>query len=163
MKIIGLVTVASIVTLITVGPEKSHASSVGVQPAPGGGAREKPPNTSAPAPSPTADEPFYRPNQSPYQVNLVLDLGVIVVGSLLASVPRIMVNEGDGPWCGLSCDLDDVNALDRAVMTDGSQTAGDISDYVMYGYISSTFIMDAIDVMASGPHDGWRGFGRRPQ
>ncbi len=118
--------------------------------------------TTAPGVSFALDEDeklFYRPNQSPYRVNLLLDIGVIVVGSVLTSVPRIMVNEGDGPWCGLECDVNDVNAFDRATMSDGSQTAGDISDYVMFSFIPLTFVFDAIDVGVSKPHDGWRGFG----
>ncbi|MCP4606543.1 MAG: phosphatase PAP2 family protein [Proteobacteria bacterium] len=44
-------------------------------------------------------------------------------------------------------------------MSKGSQTAGDISDYVMFSFIPLTFVFDAIDVWVSKPHDGWRGFG----
>ena len=47
------------------------------------------------------DNDFYKPNQSPYRVNLFLDIGIITVGAALTSIPRIMVNEGEGPWCGL--------------------------------------------------------------
>ncbi|MCP4675180.1 MAG: phosphatase PAP2 family protein [Deltaproteobacteria bacterium] len=106
-----------------------------------------------------AEEGYYRPNQSPYRVNLLLDIGVIIVSTALTSIPRIMVNEGDGPWCGLECDIKDVNAFDRATMAEGSQVAGDISDYVMFSIIPLTFVFDAIDVGVSKPRDGWRGFG----
>jgi membrane-associated phospholipid phosphatase len=107
----------------------------------------------------TEEQKFYRENQSPYRVNLALDLGIVVVGSLIASVPRLMVNEGEGPWCGLECDLDDVNDFDRQTMAEGSELAGDFSDYVMYGLVSFSLIFDIIDVGVSDPHDGWRGFG----
>ncbi len=105
------------------------------------------------------EEGFYRPNQSPYRVNLVLDIGVILVGTAVMSIPRMMVNDGPGPSCGLDCNPGDINAFDRATMAEGSQTAGDVSDIVMFSFIPLMFVFDAIDVGVSKPHDGWRGFG----
>ncbi len=113
----------------------------------------------APAKESSAEERFYRPNQSPYRVKPALELTLIVIGGVAINVPRLMVNENRGPWCGLECDVKDVNALDRKTMTSGSQTAADVSDYLMFGFLPLTFVFDAIDVGVSKPLDGWRGFG----
>ncbi|MCP4606542.1 MAG: hypothetical protein GY847_39550 [Proteobacteria bacterium] len=120
MKIPTIVSLITVFVLLTATPGSSFATDEDRQPLAVEETTSK--STKAPVEESPAEESsdaerFYRPNQSPYKVNLLLDLGVIVVGTVTMSVPRIMVNEGDGPWCGLECNLDDVNAFDRATMS----------------------------------------------
>ena len=109
---------------------------------------------------PAAEEEYYRPNQSPYEVMPELEIPLLVGGALVTSVPRLMVSESAGPWCGLDCDPDDVNAFDRLTIDMASQLYGDISDYVMYAYVPMPYLFDLIDVAVSDPHDGWIGYGK---
>jgi membrane-associated phospholipid phosphatase len=89
-----------------------------------------------------------------------LELPLIFIGASLTTVPRMLVAEQAGPWCGLDCDPDDVNAFDRLTINRASQAAGDASDYLMFGFLPLPFLFDLIDVAVSDPHDGWRGYGR---
>ncbi len=101
-----------------------------------------------------------RSNASPYGVNPVRSITFITTGFLVATLPRMMINEfGSPPRCGLDCDVNDINAFDRAFMTPGSLTAANWSDALMYGSLTLPFIFDAIDVGRSKPEDGFRGFG----
>jgi len=117
----------------------------------------KPPKPPA-SESPTAGR-YYRPNQSPYRVMPELEVPLIFIAAAVTTVPRMMVSEQGGPWCGLDCDSDDINALDRLTVNQASQAWGDVSDYVMFSFMPLPYIFDLIDVAASDPHDGWRGYG----
>jgi membrane-associated phospholipid phosphatase len=119
------------------------------------------PSLAAAEVEPTAEIPsgHYRPNQSPYAVNLALELPLLLIGATVLNGPRFFINETGGPACGLSCDPSGINALDREFAGRGSQTYGDISDYTMFSLIPTPFLFDLIDVAASKPHDGWRGYG----
>jgi len=113
-------------------------------------------------PDPILEVGVYRPNQSPYRVWPLWEVSLLVAGGLATGVPRFIVDTGgggDGPSCGLSCDPHDVNAFDRPLAGQASQTAGDVSDYLMYSFIPLPFVLDLVDVAVSDPHDGWSGYG----
>jgi membrane-associated phospholipid phosphatase len=99
-------------------------------------------------------------NRSPYEVNLVLDLGITVGGLTMAGLPRLFVEEYIQPACGLDCDPNDVNALDRTVIGNYSQTAVTISDIGAGTAWALPHLLGAIDVLVTNPSDGWTGYGK---
>jgi membrane-associated phospholipid phosphatase len=113
----------------------------------------------APPAEETEKERYYRPNQSPYKVWPAVEIPVAIGSAVVFGVPRLFVDELVSPWCGLDCDPDKVNALDRLVIGHGNQTAADASDYLFWSAMGLPFAFDLIDVAVSKPHDGWRGYG----
>lgn len=109
------------------------------------------------------EEPFrdrrYRPNQSPYRVRAGVEIPLVVATFGVAGLSVLAQAEGSGPWCGLDCDPQDINPLDRLTVGLASQTAGDVSDVLLYSSLSLPLVFETIDVATSRPHDGWRGFG----
>jgi len=158
MKTSKLVTLITAFALLT-GMSWSSFASQEDKPGPALGETAKEP-AEAPAEKNPDEVLFYRPNQSPYRVNLKLELPLIVVGGLVAGVPRVLLSESSGPWCGLDCDANNVNAFDRLTVNMVSQTYGDVSDYIMFASIPLPFIANLIDVAVSDPHDGWSGYGK---
>jgi membrane-associated phospholipid phosphatase len=104
-------------------------------------------------------ERHYRPNQSPYRVNPALDIGLIVVGGAVAATPQLFAQETLRPWCGLDCDSNSINGLDRAALGQDSDRARAASDYLFFASMGVPFVFDAVDVAVSAPHDGWCGYG----
>jgi hypothetical protein len=105
-----------------------------------------------------ADEPDH--NRSPYHVDLALDLGVSCTSLLLMGVPRLLVDEWVRTECGLDCDKNDVNPFDRQVIGNSNETANILSDVGDGITWSLPFVLGAIDVLASDPVDGWKGYGK---
>ena len=99
-------------------------------------------------------------NRSPYEVNIALDLGITVGGLVMCGMPRLFVEEHIQPACGLDCDPDDVNALDRTVIGNYSQAAVTISDIGAGTAWVLPHLLGAIDVLATSPSDGWAGYGK---
>jgi membrane-associated phospholipid phosphatase len=99
-------------------------------------------------------------NHSPYEVNLVLDLGITIGGLTICGLPRLFVEEYIEPACGLDCDPDDVNALDRTVIGNYSETAVTISDFGAGAAWVLPHLLGAIDVLVTSPSDGWTGYGK---
>jgi membrane-associated phospholipid phosphatase len=98
-------------------------------------------------------------NHSPYEVNLGLDLGIAGASIFVLGLPRMMNDELVEPWCGLNCDTDDLNAIDRRVVGNRSHTADLISDVGAGTFYALPYVLTAIDVLATNPQDGWSGFG----
>jgi len=99
-------------------------------------------------------------NHSPYQINLPLDLGITVGTLAVGGMPRLFLEEYLQPECGLACDPDQVNSLDRQVIGNHSQTANLLSDIGDGAGWSLPFVIGALDVMISDPVDGWSGYGK---
>jgi membrane-associated phospholipid phosphatase len=99
-------------------------------------------------------------NRSPYEVNLVLDLGITVGGLTMAGLPRLFVEEYIQPACGLDCDPDDVNALDRTVIGNYSEDAVLVSDIGAGTAWVLPHLFGAIDVLVTSPSDGWTGYAK---
>lgn len=108
----------------------------------------------APEVPPTTDG-----NQSPFDVDLAIDLPLTLGTPVVFVMPVLVAEDTVRPWCGLECDRDNINPVDRAVMSDGSQKLADISDILLWAGMALPFAFDALDVAVSSPSDGWNGFG----
>lgn len=106
-------------------------------------------------PAAAADE---RP-RSPYEVELGLDLGLSLGSLVVLGLPHLLDDQLAPPWCGLDCDPDSVNRLDRTVIGNHSHTARLISDVGVYTAWALPLALGAVDVLASDPDDGWSGYG----
>ncbi len=112
------------------------------------------------AATPWADEEEADANQSPFVVNVPLDIGIIVGSMLTVGMPRLLANEFLTPSCGHACDSSNVNFIDRTVIGNHSPTAKTISDMGLVAAVALPFLGDALDVWVSDPADGWGGYGR---
>ncbi len=99
-------------------------------------------------------------NRSPYRIDWGLDLGLTAGGLVIFGLPSVFESQLAPPWCGLDCDRQSVNALDRTVIGKRSETARMLSDAGLITSCSLPVVLGAIDVLVSDPEDGWAGYGR---
>ncbi len=102
--------------------------------------------------------PASDPNRSPFAVNYAVEIPFAVGIFLAAGTPRLMVDEVAEVWCGLQCDPNDVNPLDRTVIGFHSAVAASVSDADFISSMALPFAFGAIDLAWSDPADGWDGF-----
>jgi membrane-associated phospholipid phosphatase len=108
----------------------------------------------------TAESRAANPNRSPFEIDLALDLSLTVGAIAIFGMPRLFVEEYIEPSCGLACNPDDVNFIDRVVIGKHSETYGLISDIGVGTSLALPFILGAIDTLVSDPVDGWTGYGK---
>jgi membrane-associated phospholipid phosphatase len=97
---------------------------------------------------------------SPFTTRLAADLAITLGAGAIALTSEIMKGELPGPSCGLVCDPQNINALDRTVVGKHSAAARTASDILLYSGIGLPFALDLIDVLANHPPDGFRGYGQ---
>ncbi|MBW1810867.1 MAG: phosphatase PAP2 family protein [Deltaproteobacteria bacterium] len=100
------------------------------------------------------------PNRSPFEIDLALDLSLTIGTITLFVLPRLLVDEFIEPACGLACNPDDVNFIDRKVIGKHSGICNLISDIGVGTSLALPFILGAIDTLVSDPVDGWTGYGK---
>ncbi|MFO0588211.1 MAG: phosphatase PAP2 family protein [Polyangiaceae bacterium] len=98
----------------------------------------------------------------PFDVRWQVDAPVTLTTFLIGAVPYLFPKELAGPHCGLACDPNDVNALDRTVIGNHAPWANDVSNYLLYGSVAYPLLFDFLDVTITGPRDreSYAGFGR---
>jgi membrane-associated phospholipid phosphatase len=104
--------------------------------------------------------PSERPKGSPFRVDLAIDLPILVGSGAIAVVPEAIKDELSGPWCGLSCDPDLVNALDRTVVGNWSRPAAVASDVLLWTTVALPHVAGLLDTLVSRPADGFVGYGK---
>lgn len=97
---------------------------------------------------------------SPFDIKLALDLPIVFASGALALGSELAKSELPGPACGLSCDATQINALDRTVIGNRSAEARVASDVLVGLSMGLPIALDLIDVLATKPADGMRGFGK---
>lgn len=85
---------------------------------------------------------------SPYELDLSVDLPVVGLGAAGSLVALIEVPP---PACLPDCSPDDINALDRTVLGNYSETAHDVADVFVLGLIAAPALLD----LADSGGDGW--------
>jgi membrane-associated phospholipid phosphatase len=91
-------------------------------------------------------------------VNAIIDTGVTVGSMILLGAPRLFANETVRPWCGLECDPNDVNPLDRTVIGNNYRWALRVSDAGFISSMALPFTFGALDLLTSNPSDGFAGY-----
>lgn len=104
----------------------------------------------------SADEPV---PGSPFAIRLAVDLPVTLGSGALVLGSELAKSELPGPACVPACDASQVNALDRLSIGSHSRAAQTASDVLVGVNLGLPFVLDFIDVLASHPSDGWRGYG----
>lgn len=97
--------------------------------------------------------------QSPYEVDVGRDLAIAATVGLVSGLPRVLVDELVTPWCGLWCDPESVPSFDQVAIGNDDPTAGLVSDVTYIGLMTLPHALGALDVAATGPSDGWAGYG----
>ncbi len=97
---------------------------------------------------------------SPFAVRLPVDLPITLGAGAISLAMELFKNELPGPYCGLSCDASRINALDRTVVGKHSAAARTTSDVLLWSSVGLPVVIDLIDVLASHPPDGMRGYGK---
>jgi membrane-associated phospholipid phosphatase len=97
---------------------------------------------------------------SPFTVRLAADLPVTLVFGAVALGSELGKSELPGPYCGLSCDPQSINALDRSVVGNRLPGAALASDVLLGLGIGLPFALDLVDVLVSRPADGLSGYGQ---
>lgn len=99
--------------------------------------------------------PYAKFNRSPYDVDLGLDIGVTLGSIVVLGLPDIIGDEIVRPWCGLDCDKDNINSLDRHVVGKTSHLADVYSDVGVAVNYALPFVLNTVDVLISDTEDGW--------
>ena len=122
------------------------------------------PVPTSPAPEPVAVRvpvvaplPLYG---SPFAVRLAADLPITLGTGVVALTMELIKGELPGPYCGLGCDAQNINALDRTVIGNHSAAARTASDVLLGASVALPFALDLIDVLVTHPPDGFRGYGQ---
>ncbi|MBN2496293.1 MAG: phosphatase PAP2 family protein [Deltaproteobacteria bacterium] len=110
--------------------------------------------------APPVPESEAQSEQSPFEVDLVLDLGITLGSLVVLGASRLFVGEFSGPACGLDCRPQDVNWLDRQVIGKRSAASDMASDIGAASAMALPFLLGAIDTLVSGPGDGWTGYAK---
>jgi len=97
-------------------------------------------------------------NQSPFKINLAIDLPIIVSGMLVVGAPVYMGIDLDRDMRYL--DPGQLNRIDRSVLGNWSTNAGAVSDGLLMTQVALPFLLNFIDVMGSESSDGLSGFGK---
>ena len=96
-------------------------------------------------------------NQSPYKVTPEIEIPMTVGVAIAVGIPRFLeIAPAD---CG-SCDIKDINSLDRTAVGYHSGSANAISNA---GFIASMLIpvgAATLDTILTEPTDGWLGYGK---
>jgi membrane-associated phospholipid phosphatase len=85
---------------------------------------------------------------SPYELDLSVDLPLLGLGGAGSLVALIEVPP---PACLPACSPDGINALDRSVLGNYSQTAHDVADVMVLGLVAAPALLD----LADSGGDGW--------
>lgn len=112
----------------------------------------------SPNPTPLLATPAPAP-AGPFAVRLAVDLPIVAVASALALGTELAKGELPGPSCGLTCDPQGINALDRTVPGNRSAAANLASHVFVGAAIGLPFALDLIDVLANRQPGGMRGYG----
>ena len=97
---------------------------------------------------------------SAFAIRLAVDLPVTLGVGAIALTTELIKGELPGPYCGLTCDPQNINALDRTVVGNHSAAARAASDVLLGASIGLPVALDLIDVLVSHPPDGFRGYGQ---
>ena len=98
------------------------------------------------------------PPGSPFDVNLAIDLPLTLGAAAASVVPFIFRGEVAAPACGLSCNPDSVNPIDRMAIGRRVPGAGLTSDILYGAAVVLPVAFDLIDVVATRPGDRFTGF-----
>jgi len=79
---------------------------------------------------------------------------------VVLGLPYIMGDEFVHPWCGLNCDKDNINSLDRYVVGKYSRSADVFSNIGMGAADALPYVLTTLDVLISHPQDGWSGWAK---
>lgn len=121
------------------------------------------PGSPSPPPEPSLSSPIPAPvphfvGGSPLAVNLAVDLPIVLgIGSVLLGT-TIADPQLPPPSCGLVCDSQTVNGLDRVSIGWNSKPARTASDLFLGINLALPIVLDLIDVAASRPPDALRGY-----
>jgi membrane-associated phospholipid phosphatase len=102
-------------------------------------------------------KPDHRPNQSPFVVDLSVDLPLILTGVLLGGAPVYMDIDTERDMATL--DPRSINSLDRSVIDNWSVSAGRVSDAFLAATVTLPLALNLIDVLGKDA-DGLTGFGK---
>lgn len=97
---------------------------------------------------------------SPFAIRLAVDLPITLGAGAIALTSEFVKGELPGPYCGLTCDPQGINALDRTVVGNHSAGARLASDVLLGASIGLPVVVDLIDVLTSHAPDGMRGYGQ---
>ncbi len=106
------------------------------------------------------DSRLHGVNASPYDVDLGLDLGLTIGAITILGLPDIIGHEIIRPWCGLDCDKNDINSMDRRVVGNTSKFADVFSDVGLGVSDALPFVLGTLDVLISHPPDAWSGWAK---
>lgn len=90
---------------------------------------------------------FAEDAQSPYRLNLALDLTILGVGGAGWAVPQLFLDQIVKPSC--PCDTREINAFDRGIAGRNQRTLSTISDIALVAVVALPFGLEALDVRAS--------------
>lgn len=140
-------TVVALACFCVAPPEPARAQPLPAAPSPPVATAS--PTTASPTttPPPLIEKPARR---SPIRVNLAVTLPVIISSGLVGLGAELVKGELGGPYCGLSCSIDSLNALDRRVVGNHSDLALKLSDGLVASSIALPFVADLIDTLISG-------------
>jgi membrane-associated phospholipid phosphatase len=99
-------------------------------------------------------------NHSPYTVYPEYEIPITLTLFAGTGMSRLFAGEMPSVHCGLECDPNNVNALDRTTIGVYYTDARTISDIFFVSGMFLPYGFDALDVATSDPSDGWEGYGK---
>lgn len=99
-------------------------------------------------------------NISPWDLHPALEGGLLLGSAIMLVIEPGFSHLNRGPWCGLACEPDDVNPMDRTVIGWYNHDAALASDVTLGISIGLPLLAQAIDTAVTKPADGWRGYGK---
>jgi len=103
--------------------------------------------------------PAFAQNKSPYEVDPIIEVPVTIGGFTAFGISRLFSSEFGSAHCGLQCNPNDVNPLDRNVIGKHSGSARAVSDGFFFGGMGLPFAAGVINELVYNTEDGWYGFG----
>lgn len=100
------------------------------------------------------------PRRGPVRVNLAIDLPVTLLSGAVAAGIELVKHELPGPYCGLSCSVDELNPLDRTVVGNQSPAARTASDVLLFASVGLPVVADLIDSLGSAAAHKYPGWAR---